>query len=93
MELTVWRIDAPVLPQEVGMLIIWIAAACVLAGVILTALPPILKGRLSRSPSVSDGRDTLEPRRPARGFGLRSTWPGLGLIVVGVVLFLAAAAT
>jgi hypothetical protein len=74
------------------MALIWIATLCVIAGVLLTAVPPMLKGRLSRTPSASDGRgDTLEPRRPGRGLGLKANWPGLGLIGVGIVLFLAAA--
>ncbi len=75
------------------MLLIWIAASCVLAGVVLAAIPPMWKGRLSRRPSLLEGRDTLEPRRPGRGLGLTSTWPGLSLIALGVVLFLVGAAT
>jgi hypothetical protein len=30
----------------------------------------------------------LEPRRPARGFGLASNWPGLALVALGAVLLL-----
>ena len=73
--------------------LIWIAGFCILAGVVLTAAPPIWQGRLSRrlTPSESPGA-TLEPRRPARGFGLKSNWPGLGLIALGIILFLVAAA-
>ena len=73
------------------MLLIWIAAFCVVAGVVLAAIPPMWKGRLSRRPSL-DGPNTLEPRRPGRGLGLTSTWPGLGLIALGIILFLISAA-
>ena len=75
------------------MLLIWIGASCIVAGVVLAAIPPMWKGRLSRSPSLMEGRDTLEPRRPGRGLGLQSTWPGLVLIALGILLLLAAAAT
>ncbi len=89
-----WVVVRTVEPDGNGpMLLIWIAASCVLAGVVLTAIPPIWKGRLSRNPSPLKRHDTLEPRRPGRGLGLSSTWPGLGLIAFGVVLFLLAAAT
>ena len=75
------------------MLLIWIAAACVLSGILLTAGPPIWRGRLSRMPSASEERaDTLEPRRPGRGLGLKANWPGLTLFALGIVLFLVAAA-
>ena len=74
------------------MLLIWIGALCVLAGVVLAAIPPMREGQLSGG-QLSEGRDTLEPRRPGRGFGLKSTWPGLGLIALGIGLFLAAAGT
>jgi predicted ATPase len=35
--------------------------------------------------------DTLEPARPASGFGIKSNWPVLALIALGFALLLAAA--
>ena len=75
------------------MVLIFIGASCIVAGVVIAAIPPMWKGRLSRRPSLEDARDTLEPKRPGRGLGLQSTWPGLCLVALGVVLLLAAAAT
>jgi hypothetical protein len=37
------------------------------------------------------GAETLEPRHPGSGLGLRANWPGLALFALGVVLLLAAA--
>jgi hypothetical protein len=77
-----------------GVLLIWLGALLVIAGVVQTALQPILRGRLSggRGTSVGEGRETLEPPQPARGFSLRSNWPGLAMIAVGAAVLLLAAA-
>jgi hypothetical protein len=32
--------------------------------------------------------NTLEPRRPGAGFGLKNNWPGLALIALGAILLL-----
>jgi drug/metabolite transporter (DMT)-like permease len=71
------------------LILIWIGALLVLCGVLLLALQPLRRGRLSGGKLAS--ADTLEPRRPASGFGLTSNWPGLLLFALGVVLLLAAA--
>jgi hypothetical protein len=75
------------------MLVIWLGALLVVGGLVLLAAPPIWRGRLSggRSPSPVAG-DTLEPRRPAAGFGLATNWPALALVVLGAVLLLVGAA-
>ena len=66
------------------MLLIWIAATCVLSGILLSAGPPIWRGRLSRMPSASEEReDTLEPRRPGRGLELKANWPRLRSLRLG----------
>jgi drug/metabolite transporter (DMT)-like permease len=73
------------------MVLIWLGAVLILIGIVFMALQPLRRGQLSggrlRSAQASD---TLEPRRPARGFGLKSNWPGLALVALGAVLVLAA---
>ena len=72
------------------MTLIWLGALLIVGGVVLTAVPPILKGRLSRVRPVRATKrsNTLEPERPAKGFDLQSNWPGLAMIVAGAVLML-----
>jgi hypothetical protein len=48
--------------------------------------------RLAVAEPDLDRADTLEPRRPGRGLGLKANWPGLTLFALGIVLFLVAAA-
>lgn len=75
------------------MTLISLGALLVLIGVVYMAGQP-LWGRLSGGRRSRSGKpsDTLEPPRPARGFGIESNWPGLALVAVGAVLLLAAAA-
>jgi hypothetical protein len=84
------------------MTLVMIGALLVLAGVVFMAAQPLWRGRLSsvKRPDQGIGQglspegasDTLEPRRPARGFGIKSNWPGLAMIAVGAVLLLVGAA-
>lgn len=76
------------------MTIFWLGALLIVVGVVLTAVPPILQGRLSRVRRVDARRpsNTLEPERPGKGLDPRTNWPGLALIGVGVILLLAGAA-
>lgn len=76
------------------MLVIWLGALLVIAGVIHMAMRAIWKGPMSGPNRTRSGlpRDTLEP--PGRGgeigvFALSRNWPGLGLMVVGAILLLA----
>lgn len=80
--------------MQTGVLLIWLGALLVIAGVVQTALQPMLRGRMSgrRDTAAGTGRDTLEPAEPARGFRLRSNWPGLAMIAVGAAVLLLAAA-
>ena len=73
---------------------IWIGALLFIAGVVITAVPPIWQARMSRPRQLNTGRAgaTLEPERPAKGLGIRSNWPGLAMIVVGAALMLFGAA-
>jgi uncharacterized protein YjeT (DUF2065 family) len=74
-------------------IIFWLGALLVVSGVLLMAAPPIWRGRLSGRRSRPAATDrTLEPRRPAAGFSLRTNWPGLALIALGAVLLLVGAA-
>jgi hypothetical protein len=73
---------------------IWLGAVLIVVGVVLTAVPPIWLGRLSRLRRIDARRpsNTLEPERPGKGFDPRTNWPGLALIGLGVVLMIAGAA-
>ena len=75
------------------MLVIWLGALFVLSGLLFMATQPIWRGRLSDAKRTTPGvpRDTLEPRSPGAGFGLKAIWPGLVLIVLGGILLLAGA--
>ena len=75
------------------MLVIWLGALLVLGGLLFMLAQPIWRGRLSEARlrrSSAEPRDTLEPRTPGAGFGLKENWPGLLLIVLGGILLLAA---
>ena len=76
------------------MLVIWLGALLVIAGVIYMAMRAIWKGPMSGPNQTRSGlsRDTLEP--PGRGgeisvFALSRNWPGLMLMMVGAILLLA----
>jgi hypothetical protein len=72
------------------MLVIWLGALLVISGVLFTAAQAVWRGRLSEprpSSSAAPGA-TLEPRRPAAGFGLKANWPGFVLIALGAILLL-----
>ena len=71
-----------------------LGALLVLIGVVYMAVQPLSRGRLSGGRRLDLGKpreDTLEPERPARGFGLGSNWPGFALVAIGAILLLAAA--
>jgi hypothetical protein len=78
---------------ETSMTLIWLGALLVLAGVVSMTVQP-LWGRLSGGRRLRSGKpiDTLEPQTPARGFGIKSNWPGLALFAIGAVLLLIGAA-
>src|SRR5689334_18816634 len=62
---------------DLSMFLIWLGALCIVGGVLLLAIPPIWRGRLSvrqsRAAVIASG--TLEPRQPGAGFGLKTNWP------------------
>ena len=65
-----------------------------LAGVVYMAVQPMQRrmsgGQLG---SAATADKTLEPPKPASGFGFGSNWPGLAMAGLGGLLMLAAAAT
>src|SRR4029453_2679169 len=76
------------------MLVIWLGALLVLGGLLFMLAQPIWRGRLSearRRRSSAVPRDTLEPRMPGAGFGLKENWPGLVFMVLGGILLLVGA--
>src|SRR5882762_4405683 len=72
------------LVQETSMTLIWLGVLLVFGGVLQMAFQPIWRGRLSGRRRLRSGRpsDTLEPERPASGFGIKSNWPGLAMLVL-----------
>ena len=83
------------------MTLVMIGALLVFAGVVFMAAQPLwgrLSGRRRLDQSIGNGlgpegrSDTLEPRTPAKGFGIKSNWPGLAMVAVGAILLLAGAA-
>ena len=80
--------------QEASMTLIWLGVLLVFGGVLQMAFQPIWRGRLSGRARLRSGRpsDTLEPERPASGFGIKSNWPGLAMLALGAAFLLAAAA-
>jgi hypothetical protein len=78
------------LVRENSMTLIWLGVLLVFGGMIQMAYQPIWRSRLSgRRRLRSQPTDTLEPERPAGGFGLKSNWPGLALIALGAAFLLA----
>ena len=75
------------------MTLIWLALL-VFAGLLQMMYQPIWRGRLSgrRQPPTSKATGTLEPERPASGFGLKSSGPGPAMVAVGATLLLVRAA-
>jgi hypothetical protein len=75
------------------MTLIWLGVLLVFVGVLQMAYQPIWRGRLSgRMGLHSRPSDTLEPERPASGFGIKSNWPGIAMVALGAALLLAGAA-
>ena len=82
------------LMRETSMTLIWLGVLLVFGGVLQMAYQPIWRGRLSGGRRLRSGQpsDTLEPERPASGFGIKSNWPGLTLVALGAAFLLAGAA-
>lgn len=80
------------------MTLVMIGAFLVFAGVVFMAWQPLWQGPLSNVRRRGNGlgsqgaSDTLEPQKPAKGFGIKSNWPGLAMVATGAGLLLAVAA-
>jgi hypothetical protein len=74
------------------MTLIWLGVLLVFCGVLQMAFQPIWRGRLSGRTRLRSGPNTLEPERPASGFGIKSNWPGLAMLALGAAFLLAGAA-
>ena len=76
------------------MTLVWLGALLVFGGVVFMVAQPLWRGRLSGGRRLASGAPsgTLEPQRPAGGFGIRSNWPGLASVALGVICLLAGAA-
>ena len=74
------------------MVLILLGALLVLGGVVWLAAQPAWRSRLSRGRVDSIQDKTLEPVRPAAGFGLSGNWFGLATIGLGLILLLLGAA-
>lgn len=70
------------------MMLVWIGALLVIAGVVLTATRTLQRGRLSDPEAV---RDTLEPKGSGRRLSVKADLPGIALIAVGSLLLLSVA--
>ena len=65
----------------------WLGALLIVGGVLYMAGAAIFRGRLSDPHTTPAGVRTLEPpRRGLRFLGLGANWPGLVLIVIGVIM-------
>jgi len=63
-------------------ILIWIGTLLFFGGVLFTAYTAIWSGRFIRSRRTDS----------AAGFSLRANWPGLVMLIAGIICFLSAAA-
>ena len=77
------------------MLLIWLGALCVIAGIVMAALRTARRGRLSqpRSLTPDPAPDTLEPKGRGDRLSLKADLPGIGLALFGAVLIFVGALT
>lgn len=73
--------------------LILIGVLLVIAGVVLAATNTIKRGRLSQAPGrgPDEPLDTLEPSGRGRRLSFKADLPGIGLVLIGVVLMFAGA--
>ena len=80
--------------MQSGMVLIWIGAFLIIAGIVLAAGQVLWRGRLSDPHRMgsADSSATLEPQGRVRPFHPKHHWPTIALVALGVVLMLAEAA-
>lgn len=74
-----------------GMVLIWIGALLIVAGIVLAAGRVLWNGRLSEPHRMgpAGSGNTLEPRERARALHPKHHWPSIALVALGIVLMLA----
>jgi hypothetical protein len=86
--------------MQPDVILIWIGALLLMAGLVFTAVRALGLGRLSeprltRAPAPGQTQtpgQTLEPRARNAGLHLTDSWPGLAMAGLGALLLLAGAA-
>ena len=80
--------------MQSGMVLIWIGALLIIAGIVLAAGQVLWKGRLSDAHRMGPaGASTiLEPQGRVRAFHPKHHWPSIILVAFGIILMLAEAA-
>jgi hypothetical protein len=75
------------------MLLVWIGALLIVAGVVLAATRTVQRGRLSQVRARAPDRppDTLEPTGEGQRLSFKADVPGLVLIAAGAVILFAGA--
>jgi hypothetical protein len=76
------------------MALVLIGVLLIIAGVVLSTLKTLQRGRLSQSRDAESGapRDTLEPAGRGDRLSLKADLPGIALFAIGAVLIFAGAA-
>jgi hypothetical protein len=75
------------------MALILIGVLLIIAGVVLSTLKTLKRGKLSQSQETTTGeaRDTLEPEGRGDNLSLKSDVPGMALYLLGAILIFAGA--
>ncbi len=68
--------------MQSGTVLVWLGVVLIFGGILFSAAQAAWRGRFSRADRSFTGS----------GLGLRSNWPGLLLIALGIILLLARAA-
>ncbi|QRM28564.1 hypothetical protein [Microvirga sp. VF16] len=77
--------------MQSGMVLIWIGALLIVAGIVLAAGQVLWKGRLSEPHRMgpTGSGTTLEPRERVRALHPKHHWPSILLVALGIILMLA----
>jgi uncharacterized membrane protein len=80
--------------MQSGMVLVWIGAVLIIAGIVLAAGQVLWKGRLSDAHRTgpAEAGATLEPQGRVRAFHPKHHWPSIILVALGIILMLAEAA-
>ncbi|MGF9758691.1 hypothetical protein AAII07_26160 [Microvirga sp. 0TCS3.31] len=80
--------------MQSGMILIWIGALLIIAGIVLAAGQMLWKGRLSDAHRMgpTGSSATLEPQGRVRAFHPKHHWPSIALVALGMIVMLAEAA-